>query len=175
MPISRTSGARPARAPGDLPLAEAKLLPPIQRNGIVQRARIADALDAGRDAALTLVSAPAGYGKTTAVRAWAGERRSALAWVTLDSGDNDPVRLWTYIATAVERVRTDLGGRALRRLDAGDGPIEAAIDELMGAIAVYDSDFALVLDDVHAITDADALESVAYALRRVPANAWIVG
>jgi ATP/maltotriose-dependent transcriptional regulator MalT len=169
-----TSGETAARGPGEMPLAEAKLVPPFQRNGIVERPRINAALDAGRGAALTLVSAPAGYGKTTAVRAWAGERRPALAWVTLDPGDNDPVRLWRYVATAVERVRPDLGGRALRRLDSGDGPVEAAIDELMRAIAVFEGDFALVLDDVQAVTDAEALESVAYALRRVPANARVV-
>src|ERR1700754_4612449 len=100
----------PAARPGDLPpLAEAKLLPPLARRGLVDRPRITASLDAGRDAALTLVSAPAGYGKTTAVRAWAGARVPALAWVTLDANDNDPVRLWTYVASAVARVRSDLG------------------------------------------------------------------
>ena len=164
-----------ARRPGDLPpLAEAKLLPPLVRAGLVERPRIAAALDAGRDAALTLVSAPAGYGKTTAVRTWAGARQPALAWVTLDADDNDPVRLWTYLASAVERVRSDLGGRALRRLGAGDGPIEPAIDELMEAIAVFGGEFALVLDEVQAVTDGEAMESIAYALRRRPRNARIV-
>ena len=69
-------------------------------------------------AALTLVAAPAGYGKTTAVRAWTADRDAALAWVTLDAGDNDPVRLWTYLAAAIDRIRPDLGRRALRRLGA---------------------------------------------------------
>ena len=71
-----------------------------------------EALDGGDLAALTLVAAPAGYGKTTAVRAWAAARGAALAWVTLDSGDNDPIRMWTYVTAAVGRVRSDLAGRS---------------------------------------------------------------
>jgi len=91
------------------PLAEAKLAAPRQRAGIVARPRIMQALEAGGGAALTLVAAPAGYGKTTAVRAWCAGSETALAWVTLDLGDNDPVRFWTYVATAVDRVRDGLG------------------------------------------------------------------
>ena len=75
------------------PLVEAKLAVPSVRHGVVDRPRIRVALDAGGDAALTLVAAPAGYGKTTAVRSWCESFDAALAWVTLDAGDNDPVRL----------------------------------------------------------------------------------
>src|SRR3954465_570544 len=98
---------------GALPLAGAKLAPPRPRPGLVERPRIDHALDAGGGAALTLVAAPAGYGKTTAVRAWSASRDAALAWVVLDAGENDPVRLWTYVATAVDGVRQGLGRRAL--------------------------------------------------------------
>src|SRR6185436_6461174 len=87
------------------PLAEAKLAAPRPRAGLVDRPRILRALDAGADAALTLVAAPPGFGKSTAVRTWCAGRSAAYAWVTLDARDNDPVRLWTYIATAVDRIR----------------------------------------------------------------------
>ena len=100
------------------PLAEAKLAPPRPRAGIVHRQRVMRALDAGTDAALTLVAAPPGYGKTTAVRAWCASRQAAPAWVTLDSEDNDPARLWTYVATAVDRARKGLG-RATLQLEHG--------------------------------------------------------
>ena len=71
------------------PLAEAKLVAPRQRRGMVRRARIDRALEAGADMPVTLVVAPAGYGKTTAVRNWSEGSPAALAWVTLDGLDND--------------------------------------------------------------------------------------
>ena len=104
-------GRRNRREASDLPpLVEAKLQAPGASGDQVKRPRILQALDAGEGASLTLVAAPAGYGKTTAVRAWCESRENAFAWVTLDEGDNDPVRLWTYVATAVDRVRQGLGG-----------------------------------------------------------------
>ncbi len=102
--------------PEALLLAEAKLAPPRLRPGLVVRSELQRTLDDGGDAVLTLVAAPAGYGKTTTVREWCAARGSALAWVTLDAQDNDPVQLWRYIATAVERVRRGLGDATLRRL-----------------------------------------------------------
>ena len=117
------------------PLVEAKLAAPRLRADLLPRPRITQALDAANRAALTLVSAPPGYGKTTAARAWCHGRQTPLAWVTLDSGDNDPVRLWTYLAPAVDRVRDGLGRRALQRLQAPGVAIESAIDELTNGIA----------------------------------------
>src|SRR5690242_18163609 len=83
-------------APGRALLIETKLTPPRLRPGTVERDRVMRTLDAGVDAALTLVAAPPGFGKTTAVRAWCARRGTALAWVTLDGRDNDPDVLWTY-------------------------------------------------------------------------------
>ena len=122
---SREAGA--ADTPPDVapPLVEAKLAAPRVRRGVVVRPRLLQALDAGGGAVLTLVGAPAGYGKTTAVRMWCATQDAALAWVTLDAGDNDPSRMWTYVATAVDRIRAGLGQPALRRLGVGGSPIEA--------------------------------------------------
>ena len=66
-----------------------------------------------RGAALTMVDAAVGYGKTTLLRSWCIERPEAVIWMTLDAADDDPVRLWTHLATAVERLGQGLGGRAL--------------------------------------------------------------
>jgi hypothetical protein len=101
---SRAGARRPGRE--ELPpLAEAKLAAPRQRAATVRRARILRTLDDSAGAALTLVAAPAGSGKSTAVRDWCASRQTAFAWVTLDAGDNDPARFWTYVATAVDRLR----------------------------------------------------------------------
>jgi LuxR family transcriptional regulator, maltose regulon positive regulatory protein len=156
------------------PLAEAKLAAPRQRRGMVPRPRLEQALEAAADAALTLVAAPAGYGKTTAVRAWAEHGGSALAWVTLDTGDNEPARLWTYVATAVDRVRNGLGRRALNRLRASATGVEVAVDELMNGIAEFGMPFAIVLDDLQTVTDGECLASLDYAIERLPPAARLI-
>ncbi len=156
------------------PLAEAKLAAPRQRRGMVRRPRLEHALEAGADAALTLVAAPAGYGKTTAVRVWAEHSGSALAWVTLDAGDNEPARLWTYVATAVDRIRNGLGRRAIRRLHGSATGVEAAVDEVMNAIAEFGQPVTLVLDDLQTVVDSECLASLRYAIERLPTMAHLV-
>ena len=153
-----------------LPLAEAKLAVPASRRH-VDRPRVRQALDEGGDAALTLVAAPAGYGKTTAVRAWCESLDTALAWVTLDAGDDDPIRLWTYIATAVDRVRQGLGRAALQQLGAAGGLNERAVDALMKGLAAFAEPVVLVLDDLHAVNEPECMAAIDYALERLPANA----
>ena len=155
-------------------LVEAKLAVPSVRRGVVNRPRVRRALDAGREASLTLVAAPAGYGKTTAVRAWCASRDAAPAWVTLDAGDNDPVLLWRYVATAVDRVHSGLGRDALRRLGVAGSPVEAAVDELMNGAANLGSELVVVIDDLHAVTSQDGLASIDYALAHLPSNAHLI-
>ena len=157
-----------------LPLAEAKLSAPRARSGMVERRRLDRALDAAGGAVLTLVAAPPGYGKTTAVRSWCASRDTAFAWVTLDRGDNDPSRFWRYVATAVDRVRQGLGAPALRRLDDPGPGIANPIDELMNGIAAYERELVLVLDDMQHVTDAECLELIDYGLERLPANARLI-
>ena len=153
--------------------AGADTLPPLSRRSSLPRAcapawstvrASGGRSTAGGDAALTLVAAPAGYGKTTAVRAWCASQDAALAWVTLDAGDNDPTRLWRYVATAVDRVRPGLGRGALQRLGVPGSPVEDAVDELMNGIAALGSGLVLVLDDLHTVTDEECLASIDHAL-----------
>ena len=155
------------------PLAEAKLAAPRQRAGLVDRPRILQVLDDGADAALTLVAAPPGFGKSTAVRTWCASRSEPLAWVTLDARDNDPVRLWTYIATAVDRIRTGLGRTTLRRLGAA-AVVAGPIDELLNRIGGFGRELVIVLDDLQTVTDRDALASIDYAVEHLPANARLI-
>jgi ATP/maltotriose-dependent transcriptional regulator MalT len=152
------------------PLIEAKLAMPSARRAVVDRPRIGRTLDAHGDAVLTLVSAPAGYGKTTELRAWCDGLDAEVAWVTLDSGDDDPVRLWTYIATAVDRVQPGLGQGALQRLRMPGSPIEDAVDELTNGIAALGRRLLLVLDDLHAVTNEESINSIEYALEHLPAT-----
>jgi LuxR family maltose regulon positive regulatory protein len=163
--------APPIAAP---PLVEAKLSPPRQRAGLVRRPQILERLDAAEAAALTLVVAPAGYGKTTAVRAWCATHDTPFAWVTLDRGDNDPVRLWRYVATAVDRIREGLGRGALQRLAVPVVAIDDVVDELMNALPALGTEVVLVLDDLQAVTNDDCLASLAHAIEHIAVNARII-
>ncbi len=156
------------------PLAEAKLAPPRVRSGVLDRPRIRQALDGCRDAGLALVAAPAGYGKTTAVRAWCAGLDAALAWVTFDAGDNDPVRLWRYVATAVDRVRPGLGRSALQRLGAAGGAVDDAVDELLNGAAAFDGPLVIVLDDLHTVTNSECVQSLGHAIAHLPSNTRVI-
>lgn len=166
--------AQPHGVDATPPLAEAKLAAPRQRAEIVDRPRLLLALEAGAGAAVTLVAAPAGYGKSTTVRAWCASRQAPLAWVTLDAGDNDPERLWSYAATAVDRVREGLGRGALQRLRGAGGGIESAVDELMNGLTAFGKDLVIVLDDLQTVTDEECLASIDYALEHLPATARLI-
>jgi LuxR family maltose regulon positive regulatory protein len=170
--VSLLEAARsnPDRAP---PIALAKLAAPRLRANAVPRPRILDALDVD-EAAVALVAAPPGYGKTTVVRTWCAQREAAVAWVTLDATDNDPTRLWSYVGTAADRLRNGLGRGALQRLTLPGGSIEYAVDELMNALATFERDLILVLDDLHEVTDTECLSSIDYALSRLPPNVRFV-
>ena len=100
----RRDAAKPIWRPIDFML-EAKLRPPPARPEWVTRSRLVDELEKASQRPVTLIAAPAGYGKTTAVTQWlaSASRPATTAWVSLDTADNDPVRLWTHIATALDR------------------------------------------------------------------------
>ena len=156
------------------PIVEAKLAAPSVRRDVVERKRLAQTLENGAGARVTMFEAPAGYGKTTAIRSWCATQDAGLMWVTLDSGDNDPRRLWTYIATAVERIRPGLAQPVLRRLEADGGPIDHAVDELVTLLGRSRKPAILVLDDLHNVTDHKALATIDRALRHMPANVRVV-
>lgn len=158
----------------ELPLAQAKMAVPRARAGLVERRHVLRFLDASEHTPLTLVAAPAGYGKTTAVRAWCAAHDAAVAWVTLDPGDNDPVRLWRYVATAVDRNCHGWGREALRALDGRDGSVQRTIDELMNGIGQYENNLVIVLDDLHTVKAEPSLKSIDYAVHRLSANARLI-
>ncbi len=165
----RADGRPPERLP---PLVEAKIAPPEVREGTVSRPRVLRLFDVPGDATVALVAAPPGYGKTTAAREWCALRGDPLAWVTLDAGDNDPVRLWTYVASAVDGVSPGLGEGSLLRLRGG--AVDGAIDELTNRIAASRRRLIVVLDDVQTVTDADSLASLDRFVERLPAGCRLV-
>ena len=137
---------------------------------MLRRARLLEMLDDDATGSFTVLNATVGYGKTTLVRSWCIERPEAVIWMTLDSVDDDPVRLWTHLATAVERLGEGFGRRALMCLAVRGATVETAVDELMNGLVAYGRRVSIVLDDLHAVRGESSVGSIAYALERLPAN-----
>jgi LuxR family maltose regulon positive regulatory protein len=152
---------------------ESKLRPP-RRPELFLRPRLLEEVDRFASCALTLVDAPVGFGKTVLVQSWCDRGDTPIAWVSLDAGDNDPARLWTHVATAVNRIREGLGRTALARLRTPRVPTEVAVEELLKGIAVYDAPLVIVLDDLHVVTNPECLGSLEIAIDRLPGNGRIV-
>ena len=151
-----------------------RLASPRLRRGIVARPRLSRALDSGWEASLTLVVAPAGYGKTVAVERWLAERGHAAAWVRADARDDDSTRLWSSLATAVERVRPGAGGDALAKLSDPTGVVLPAIEALAIGLSADERPIVLVVDDVHSIGDARCLRSLDHAVASLPEHVQLV-
>jgi len=101
------------------PLVETKLFLPRARGDVVPRPRLTDLVDRGRTVRLTLVSAPAGFGKTTLLARELGAAdppTRAVAWLSLEEGDGQPTRFWTYLVTAIRRVIPDVGDSVLAQI-----------------------------------------------------------
>jgi len=161
-------------ATGATRLIESKLRQPRPLLSVLARGRLDLLLDGAFDGSLALVCAPAGYGKTVAIHAWLANGALPAAWVSVDSGDNDAVRLWTYVATALSRLGDDLAASALERLSTASPAIERAIDSLAAHLEAHERRVAIVLDDVHLIDDDACIRSLHYAARVLPPNVALV-
>src|ERR1700729_1669689 len=115
---SQTAKAGPQR----LWVIEPKLMLPRIHAGMLRRTRLLELLDDHDSSSVTVLDAGVGYGKTTLVRSWCIERPEPVIWMTLDPADDDPVRLWMHLATAVDRLGQDLGGRAVAGLRGRGAP-----------------------------------------------------
>ncbi len=173
-PASAALRPAPAPAAGAVPLLETKLYVPRARRGLVPRPRLSERLDRGTASTLTLVSAPAGFGKTTLVTEWlaapaspAGDRR--IAWLSLDRADNDPASFWTYVIAALRTVASGVGEGALTLLRASQPPpIETVLTALLNDLGAAAGDIVLVLDDYHVIDASDVQDGMAFLLDHLP-------
>lgn len=161
--------------PDELPLLEAKLAKPRLRAGVIPRARLFDALDRLESSELTVITGPAGSGKTVLVSSWLAARPDlTTAWANLDPSDDDPARLWTYVSYAVDRVRPGMARPALARLRTPRSNVETAIDELLNGLVGYDGRVVIVLDDLHRVSSESCLRSLAYAVERLPPSSRMI-
>ena len=152
-------------------LVATKLHVPPVRPGLVHRRELLARLIAERNRKLTLVCAPAGWGKSTLLSEWGAspEETRPFAWLSLDPADSDPVRFWSYAIGALRSVRPGFGTAPLDCLRAaGADLVDVVIAPLINELAALPAPLVLVLDDYHAIR-ADAIHgSLAFLLRHLP-------
>lgn len=157
-------------------LLATKLHVPAIGTQLVQRAALLDALSAGRSRKLTLLSAPAGWGKTTVLGQWvlgAGEDER-FAWLSLDSSDNDPVWFWMYVVAALQKVSPGVGIRAVELLAMGADPVQVVLPTLLNDLDTIASPVVLILDDYHLVVGRAVHDQLAFFISRMPANLNLV-
>src|SRR5215831_4558480 len=148
----------------------------VPRAGFVPRPRLLARLSQGIGSGLTVVSTPAGFGKTTMLGDWARRSRMPAAWLSLDAADNDPARFWRYVAAALDRVRpgTDAPVTALL-LGRQQPPLEAVATAVINELSVPgEGGVALVLDDYHLVQAPPVHNSIAFLLDRLPPGLRLV-
>jgi LuxR family transcriptional regulator, maltose regulon positive regulatory protein len=136
------------------PLLATKLFVPHPRPDQVNRSHLIDQLDDGISRKLTLISAPAGFGKTTLLSEWIAQSNLPVAWISLDKGDGDPVQFIHYLIAALRKINPELGKNAIAQLQATrNPPVESILISLITETSELDDDLVIVLDDYHAIEE----------------------
>jgi LuxR family maltose regulon positive regulatory protein len=159
----------PSRGPPGEPLLATKLHIPPARPNMVARPRLLERLDQGSSARLTLLSAPAGFGKTTLLSAWLGEFSSPAVWISLDAGDNDPVVFLNYVIAALQTTEPKVGDAARQVLRSPQSPsIESVLTLLINELSMSVEDVVAVLDDYHVIDTPAVHDIVAFLLEHLP-------
>jgi LuxR family transcriptional regulator, maltose regulon positive regulatory protein len=153
------------------PILATKLYIPPPRSHIVPRLCLLELLNEGLSSGrkLTLISAPAGYGKTTLISSWLKERQIPSAWLSLDGGDNDPIRFLQYLIAALSPLSSGIEAEAPGMLQ-GNQPsqFENIINLLVNELTSFPEPFILVLDDLHVIQSEFVLKIIAYLLEHLP-------
>ncbi len=158
-------------------LLETKTRVPTRRRGLVARSRLTERLGRAGESALTLVSAPAGFGKTTLLTDWLTAGRSdgrITAWLSLDPSDNDPVLFWSYLIAALRTAAPGVGEGALALLGSTEPPTESFVVTLLNDLAAVPEAVVVVLDDYHVIEEPQIQVGVAYLVEHLPAQIRVV-
>ncbi len=158
-----------------------KLYVPSPRPKLVLRPRLVDRLSAGLcqepnvGQKLTLVSAPAGFGKTTLVSEWIASCQRPVAWLSLDEGDNDPSRFLAYLVAALQTVAENFGAGVMGMLQSPQPPpLESILTILLNEITAIREDFILVLDDYHVIDSPPIDNTLIFLIEHLPPQLHLV-
>jgi LuxR family transcriptional regulator, maltose regulon positive regulatory protein len=155
-------------------LLATKLHVPRPRPGFLARPRLLERLTQGTAGALTLVCAPAGFGKTSLLGDWARRSRRPVAWLSLDGGDSDPARFWRYVAAALDGLRPGVGQR-VDALFQGAQPLpETVVTVLVNELVEGREAVVLVLDDYQLVEAPPVHQSLELLLERLPSQLRLV-
>jgi LuxR family maltose regulon positive regulatory protein len=161
----------------DTPLLETKLHAPRRRSTVVPRTRVVARLQQADRPPLTLVSAPAGFGKTTLLAEWtasASHDEVATAWLSLDARDNDPAVFWSYVIAALHTAVPEAGATALPLLRSAHAPIDTIVTALLHDLGRVSIEVVLVLDDYHVIESHELHEAVVFFLDHLPQHVHLM-
>lgn len=151
------------------PLLVIKLHLPSPRSPLVQRQRLMEKLDRGLTSKLILISAAAGFGKTTVLSEWAHHIELPVSWLSLDELDNDPLRFWTYVVAAWQQTNSNIGEATLSMLRSPEPfAVEAYLTPLINELAQLQTDLILALDDYHLITNSTIHNAATFLLEHLP-------
>ena len=156
-------------------LLSTKFYIPAPRLNGVPRPTLIERLNEGLDRKLTLISAPAGFGKTTLVSQWIAGCGQSIAWLSLDEGDNDQVRFLSYLVAALQTIRAGIGEGLLAVLQSPQRPqAEAILTTLLNEISVIPEQFILILDDYHLIDSQAVDHALAFLVEHQPPQMHLV-
>jgi LuxR family maltose regulon positive regulatory protein len=152
-----------------------KLYIPRLRPNAVSRSRLLERLNEGLHRKLTLISAPAGFGKTTLVSQWVSFIERPTAWLSLDDQENDPARFLTYLVAAVRTIAPNFGQGVLGVLHSPQPPPpEATLVALLNDLSTFSDDFILVLDDYHALDSQPVDQALTSLVEHLPPHMHLV-
>ncbi|WP_261303182.1 LuxR C-terminal-related transcriptional regulator [Paenibacillus andongensis] len=159
----------------NIPILTTKLYIPLTRSKVVLRPRLIERLNEGLDRKLTLISASAGFGKTTLVSEWVAGCDRPVAWVSLDEGDNDSTRFLTYLVAALQTIAENIGGGVVSALKSPQPPsTESILTILLNEFSALPYKFVLVLDDYHVISAKRIDDALNFLLEHLPPQMHLV-
>jgi LuxR family maltose regulon positive regulatory protein len=160
------------------PLLETKFYVPKPRPSLVARPRLSERLSRGAKSKLTLISAPAGFGKTTLLAEWlaaAPDHRPFTAWLSLDQSDDQPASFWPHLIASLQTVAPGIGAHALSLLqEPQPPPNETVLTTLLNELNAVPNDVLLVLDDYHLIDVPDIQAGMSFVVEHLPPHVHVV-
>jgi LuxR family maltose regulon positive regulatory protein len=157
------------------PILATKLYIPSHRPNVVLRPRLIARLNEGLHRKLTLVAAPAGFGKTTLLSEWLALCGQPVAWLSLDEGDNDPTRFLAYLVAALQTIAPTIGAGVMSVLQGPQPPsTETTLTALLNELTTLPDNFTLIMDDYQVLDASPIDQALAFLVEHMPPQLHLV-